>query len=125
MHKIKLRGKFFKSLNFRIMVIIFLAGTIPAVLLSFLALASYTEQSMIRLGNDVSNQCQILAAQISSANYLDNPNNETLAGELTQLATLYDGRILIIDQNFRIMEDTYQLEVGRTMLAEEVIRCFK
>ncbi len=50
MHKIKLRGKFFKSLNFRIMVIIFLAGTIPAVLLSFLALASYTEQSMIRLG---------------------------------------------------------------------------
>ena len=79
MHKIKLRGKFFKSLNFRIMVIIFLAGTIPAVLLSFLALASYTEQSMIRLGNDVSNQCQILAAQISSANYLDNPNNETLA----------------------------------------------
>ncbi len=73
----------------------------------------------------MTNQCQILATQIGSTNYLDSPTNETLTGELTQLATLYDGRILIIDQNFRILVDTYALEEGRTMLAEEVIKCFK
>lgn len=118
-------AKFFKSLNFRIMVILFLVGTIPAVILSFAFLSAYREQSLTRLGNDVSNQCQILATQLAGANYLEEPNNETLTGELTQLATLYDGRILIIDQSFHIMVDTYALEQGRTMLAEEVIKCFK
>ena len=118
-------AKFFKSLNFRIMVILFLVGTIPALILSAAFLSAYREQSITRLGNDVSNQCQILATQLGSANYLDNPGNETLTGELTQLATLYDWRILIIDQNFHIMVDTYALETGRTMVAEEVIKCFK
>lgn len=118
-------AKFFKSLNFRIMVILFLVGTIPALILSAAFLSAYREQSITRLGNDVSNQCQILATQLGNANYLDNPGNETLTGELTQLATLYDGRILIIDQNFHIMVDTYALETGRTMVAEEVIKCFK
>ena len=107
------------------MVILFLVGTIPAVILSGVFLSAYTEQSLTRLGNDVNNQCQILATQLGSANYLDDPGNETLAGELTQLATLYDGRILIIDRNFQILVDTYALEEGRTMLAEEVIKCFK
>lgn len=118
-------SKFFKSLNFRIMVILFLIGTIPALILSAAFLSAYRDQSLVRLGNDVTNQCQILATQIGSVNYLDNPSNETLTGELTQLANLYDGRILIIDQNFRILVDTYALEEGRTMLAEEVIKCFK
>lgn len=118
-------SKFFKSLNFRIMVILFLIGTIPALILSVAFLSAYRDQSLVRLGNDVTNQCQILATQIGSVNYLDNPSNETLTGELTQLANLYDGRILIIDQNFQILVDTYALEEGRTMLAEEVIKCFK
>lgn len=119
------RNKFFRSLNFRIMVLLFLIGTIPALILSWAILTSYENQALTRLGNEVSNQCQILATQISSANYLENPDNESLTGELMQLATLYDGRIIIIDQNFRIVEDTYELEEGRTMVAEEVIKCFK
>ncbi len=123
--RVSLNSKFFKSLNFRIMVILFLVGTIPAVILSAAFLSAYRDQSLARLGSDVTNQCQILATQIGSANYLDDPSNETLTGELMQLATLYDGRILIIDQNFQILVDTYALEEGRTMLAEEVIKCFK
>ena len=115
-------SKFFKSLNFRIMVIFFLIGILPAMILSAVFLSAYTKQSLTRQGNDVNNQCQILASQLGSANYLDDPSNETLTGELMQLATLYDGRILIIDRNFQI---TYALEEGRTMLAEEVIKCFK
>lgn len=118
-------SKFFKSLNFRIMVIFFLIGILPAMILSAVFLSAYTKQSLTRQGNDVNNQCQILASQLGSANYLDDPSNETLTGELMQLATLYDGRILIIDRNFQIIVDTYALEEGRTMLAEEVIKCFK
>lgn len=120
-----LRSRFFRSMNFRIMLFLFLIGTIPEIILSWALLSSYEKQSLTRLGNDVSNQYQILATRLGSGNYLDNLNNESLEGELVQLATVYDGRIIIIDQNLRIVEDTYDLEEGRTMLAEEVIKCFK
>ncbi len=119
------KSSFFRSLNFRIMMILFLMGTIPALLISTASLASYEERSLIRLANDVSNQCQILSAQLGSGGYLNNPGNDTLTGELVQLATFYDGRIIIIDKNFKIIKDTYNLEEGRTVVAEEVIKCFK
>ncbi len=119
------RGKFFRSLNFRIMVFLLLIGVVPALLVAGGFLASYNKLSMTQLGNDVRNQCRILATQLSSANYFEHMDNETLTGEMTQLATLYDGRIIIIGQDLRIVEDTYDLEVGKTMVAENVIRCFK
>ena len=52
-------------------------------------------------------------------------DNQTLEGEMNQLATLYDGRIIIIDQDLKIVEDTYELEDGKTIIAESVIRCFR
>jgi len=120
-----LKGKFFNSLNFRIMIFLFLIGTLPTFIIAESILSSYENQSLTQLGNDVRNQCQILSTQLGSANYFQNTENEMLAGELNQLATLYDGRIIIIDTNFKIVEDTYELEEGRTMVAEEVIKCFR
>lgn len=118
-------GKFFRSLKFLIMVFLFFMGTFPTLIISGGFLSMYENQSLMYLGHDVRNQCQILATQLSNGNYFNNIENETLSGELNQLATLYDGRILIIDQNFKIIEDTYSLEEGRTIVAEEVVKCFK
>ena len=118
-------NRFLRSMNFRFMVFLFLIGTVPLFVFSGAVLSAYKSQAVTRLGNDVSNQCQILATQIGSTGYLDRVGNETLAGELMQMATLNDGRIIIIDQDLQIVEDTYELEKGRTMVAEEVIRCFQ
>ena len=117
--------KFLRSLNFRIMVFLILIGIIPALLVAGGFLAAYDRLSITQLGNDVRNQCQILATQLSSASYFENMDNQTLEGEMTQLATLYDGRIIIIDQDRKIVEDTYELEDGKTIIAESVIRCFR
>ncbi|MDO4261481.1 MAG: ATP-binding protein [Eubacteriales bacterium] len=125
MRKIKFGGKFFKSLNFRILLSLALTGMVPVLIITGVFLASYEKQALTQLGNDVRNQCQILATQLGSGELADEAGSETLQGELAQLSSLYDGRILIIDRNFEIVEDTYQLEEGRTMVAEEVIRCFK
>ena len=113
-----LKTQFFRSMNFRFMVFLFLIGTVPLVVFSGAVLSAYKNQSLTRLGNDLNNQCQILATQIGSAGYLSQMGNETLTGELMQIATLNDGRMIIIDQNLRIVEDTYELEIGRTMVAE-------
>ena len=78
--------KFLRSLNFRIMVFLILIGIIPALLVAGGFLAAYDRLSITQLGNDVRNQCQILATQLSSASYFENMDNQTLEGEMTQLA---------------------------------------
>ncbi len=121
----KTKGKFFRSMNFRIMVLLFLFGFLSAVLMAEIFLVSYEKQSMVQLSNDVKNQCQILGNQISSADFLHNPHNESLENDLAQVATLYDGRIILIDEDFNIVKDTYALEEEKTMVSEEVVKCFK
>ena len=110
----KIKSKFFRSLNFRIMVSLCLFGCIPALAISGAFLVSYEKQSLTQLGNDVRNQCQIVATQLGNGDYLANPDKNALKAELSQLATLYDGRIIIIDENFQIVEDTSELEIGLT-----------
>ena len=121
----KTKGKFFRSLNFRIMVFLFVFSVLSAVFMAEIFLISYEKQTMTQLANDVKNQCQILANQVISADYLHNNSNEALENDLAQVATLYDGRIIIIDDNFNIVRDTYGLEEDRTIVAEEVVKCFK
>ena len=43
--------------------------------------------------------------------------------ELDQLSNLYDGRVLIINADLRIVKDTYGISEGKTIISEEVIRC--
>lgn len=121
----KTKGKFFRSMNFHIMVLLFLFGFLSAVLMAEIFLVSYEKQAMVQLSNDVKNQCQILGNQISSADFLHNPHNESLENDLAQVATLYDGRIILIDEDFNIVKDTYALEEEKTMVSEEVVKCFK
>ncbi len=45
----KTKGKFFRSLNFRIMVFLFLFGFLSAVLMAEIFLVSYEKQAMAQL----------------------------------------------------------------------------
>ncbi len=123
--KFRIKGKFFRSLNFRIIIFLFLFGTLSAGLTAVVLRVLYERQALTQLANEVRNQCQILSTQIVSADYLHNQENEMLTGDISQVATLYDGRIILIDDNLVIVEDTYDLEEGRTMVAENVVRCFR
>ena len=44
--------------------------------------------------------------------------------EAAQIAEIYQGRIILVDQNLRIIYDTYGLEDGKTVISTEVVKCF-
>ena len=58
-------------------------------------------------------------------NYLHDPSSEVINAELSQISNLYDGRVLIINGNFKVMKDTYGISEGKTIISEEVMKCFK
>lgn len=74
---------------------------------------------------EIQNQCTILCNQLNTADYLQKVTSESIQLELTQISNIYNGRIMIIDSGFHIVEDTYNMDRGRTIVSEDVIRCFQ
>lgn len=117
--------KLFRSLKFRIFLIMILVGLVCCLVMRFGIIQSYFNRAVQVRSSDVSNQLTILADHLNSYNYLQDNTSEIVNAELSLLANLYDGRVLIIDQNFNVVKDTYNMSLGKTVISEEVIKCFK
>lgn len=118
-------SRLLKSLIFRLFVTLFVLGVLPAVIVSNVFLNAYYERAIAVRTTDVQNQCKIISNQIVASDYLSSNQSDTIQGELSLISSLYDGRIMIIDQDLRVVTDTYNMEASKTMIVEEVIRCFK
>ena len=123
--KEKMKNKFFKSLRFRILLLLVLFGIIPCAILKSAILDNYIDRTVSARTAEIQNQCAILSNQLKSYNYLIDAKSEVVNAELTQLSNIYNGRILVINDEFRIVKDTYELEEGKTVVSEDVLKCYQ
>lgn len=125
MTKLKRLTDFFGSLKWRLVLLFLLIGIIPSILLRAGMLGSYENRAVFIRTSEILSQAKILANQIVSNDYLNNADaSTTIDVQLNQLSTIYDGRVMIIDDSFRIVRDTYELDTGKTIISEEVIKSF-
>lgn len=117
--------KILRSLKLRIFIIIFIAGVVPSVIMRYGILRNYVDRAVEIKTLDVQTQVKIIANHLLNYNYLQEPSSEAINAELSQLSNLYDGRVLIMDRNFKVIKDTYGISQGKTVISEEVIKCFK
>ena len=117
--------KYAKSLQFRIFLVFILVGIIPLMLIKQGILGSYEDQAISQRGSMVQNQCRLIAEQLGNVSYIGENDAETVETELTQLANLYNGRIVIVNSQFSIVKDTYDLDEGKFIISEEVLKCFR
>lgn len=117
--------KIFRSLQTRLFLMIFVIGMIPSILMYYGLLKNYTDNAITVQSNNVLSQARILANHLITYNYLLDNSSDVVNAELTQVSNMYDGRILIIDNNFKIVKDTYGISQGKYSVSEEIIKCFK
>lgn len=117
--------KFLKSLKARIFVIVFLIGIIPSIVIRYGILENYEDRAVSLRTSDVQNQMKIIANHLITYNYLQDTSSEVISAELEQLSNLYDGRVIIINSKLKVIKDTYGISEGKTIITEEVIKCFK
>ena len=86
---------------------------------------SYEKKAVSNREIDVLSQARILTNQIIFNNYLENADLELINTQLEQLSNIYDGRIIVINDSFHIIQDTYDLDEGKTIVSEEVMRSFR
>ena len=60
-----------------------------------------------------------------SAYFASGGENEGLDRSIDNFADIYNGRIVIVNKDFRIVKDTFNIAEGKINVAEEVLRCFR
>ncbi len=124
MAKFKWAADFFGSLKFRLIVCFVLLGVIPGILLRAGVLNTYEKRAVFIRTSEILSQAKILANQIVAGDYINHVDAATINAQLEQLSAIYDGRVMIIDESFQIVRDTYDLDAGKTIISEEVINSF-
>ncbi len=126
MLKNKLRNiKILRSLKSRIFLILLIVGLIPCVSMRYAILQNYEQRAVNVKISDVSTQLRILANHLITYHYLQVTSSEVINAELDQLSSLYDGRVLVINNDLKVVKDTYGISENKTIISEEVVRCIK
>lgn len=122
-----------RSLRVRIFLIVLVAGLVPSVCVRYGILDSYEERAVQQRITTVQNQLMIVGNHLISNHYFDKnagsvnygTSRSVIDAELEMLSNIYEGRVMIINSSLKVVSDTYDLSEGKTIISEEVIRCFK
>lgn len=117
--------QFLRSLKIRIFLIAFIIGLLSCNMMRYAILQNYEQRAVSLRTSDVQTQLNILANHLITYRYLQGTASEAIEAELSLLSNLYDGRVLIINSNLKVVKDTYGISGGKTIISEEVIRCLK
>lgn len=110
-----------KSMHFRVLIILLLVGLVPIALIKSWILGSYGRQSRATRAEMIRYQCSLMSQDFIDGGYLTGSPSDTLNARMDQLAGLYQGRVMVIGRNCRIISDTYSLDTGKTVVAQKVI----
>ena len=118
-----------KSFRVRIFLLIVARAWIPFLFMNeYIAGDSQSIQIKQRV-EELQYQAKTLSRQMSRSAYLSNGDspslNTALNVEINLLSSIYDGRILVIDDSFRVVKDTYSTDTDKFNISRNVLECFK
>ena len=124
MANLKSKSRIFKSLRFYIIMLLILISSIPCFVIKEVVVNAYEDKAVAWRTAEIQEQCIILANQFAKSNYLDAPASEVYDAELSQFSNIYNGRVLVINDDYKIVKDTFGSDEGKTIIAPDVLTCF-
>ena len=105
-------------------MLLILVSSIPCFIVKQVIISAYEDRSVAWRTAEIQEQCTILSHQLSVSNYLNEPASEEVDAELSMLSNIYNGRALVIDEEYKVVKDTFGSDEGKTIIAPDVITCF-
>lgn len=121
----KKKTNFFKSLRFRILIILIILGIVPSVIVTRMIISDYQDRAIELRVSNIRNQCDILGNLLIKENYLNDSSSEAVNSKLELLSNIYSGRVLLVDRDFKVVKDTYHVDEGKILISPRVVKCFK
>ena len=114
------------SLQVPLFFLFLIIGSLPMRILGMVTDQSFRQTQIDSQVMEVQNQCLIISNKMSRVGYMNMDSRDaTVDVELDTIADIFNGRIVVVNKNFKVIKDTFHLAEGRTHVAEEVIRCFR
>ncbi|MCD7736763.1 MAG: HAMP domain-containing histidine kinase [Lachnospiraceae bacterium] len=91
----------------------------------YAVLANYVSQAVEQKAQLLERQCQQILEQIADSEYMHGSESEQVDKLIDQMASLYSGRVILVNSNFRIIKDTYDIDEDKVIISEEVLLTFQ
>ncbi len=112
-------------MRFHVFIALICIGMIPAIGAGWIVKSSYIEESISLKISDAQNYASRLANQIIYSGYLTNSSGTNINTETKLIANIYNGRVIIVDSNLKVLSDTFEREVGKVLISDDVIECLR
>ena len=116
--------RFGKSLQLRLFLILILVGILPIYIVKLGILHNYETQAADQRAGLIQSRCQMISRQLVDTGYFNGEESSVVDTELSQLGSLWSGRVVVVNRNFRIIRDTFGIDEDKLLVAEEVLKSF-
>ena len=115
---------FLRSMRIQVLIVFLMMGLVPLYIFSIIITNAYESKLVSQRVDELQSYGTMISNLVVSSGYLVDHDSEEVVEEAAQIAEIYQGRIILVDQNLRIIHDTYGLENGKTVISTEVVKCF-
>lgn len=116
--------KILRSFRVRIFLVLLIVGIVPSLVIHAAVLSSYEDRAVSVRESEVQNQLRTIANYIIIHDYLNNPSSNFIEAEMEQFVSLYEGRVVVINDSYEVITDTQDISVGEIVDSDDIIRCF-
>lgn len=113
-----------RSMRVQLFIVLVVIGIFPVIFFFNIITDTYDSRMVSQRTDELQSYGTMLSNLVISSGYLTGQESEEIDQEAEAIATIYQGRIMLVDQNLRVIKDTYGLEEGKTVISTEVIQCF-
>lgn len=114
--------KWYQSLRWKLFISFFLVSLVPLLFFSYTMSDTLMEYFKVSNEKELLYQANKVAGSIKKSNYLTNEDNRAVFDyELDEKSKEENFRILVLDKDGVVVNDTNKTEIGKTFLVPEVI----
>ena len=113
-----------RSMRIQVLIVFLMMGLVPLYIFSIIITNAYESRLVSQRVDELQAYGTMISNLVVSSGYLVDHDSDEVVEEAAQIAEIYQGRIILVDQNLRIIHDTYGLEDGKTVISTEVVKCF-
>lgn len=112
-------------MRLQLIVVCILIGILPMVVLSQFVINTYESRAKQQKIVDLTHNVNIISNLLISSGFFlgtDSTDVDSVKTEISQVADIYGGRIIIVNSGLKVIHDTYGLEEGKTLISEEAVK---
>lgn len=117
----KTRGKFL-SIRVCIFAVCIFAGMVPLAIGGVIVINACQTKMVENRGSNAKYTMQILADRLSGDASVSENITSSLQNEIEQMADIYNSRIVIVDDNYKVVLDTFHIDNDASCISSDVLR---